>query len=104
VAAGPDALWATALTVPDDASGLAFLELTRRGADAVDETTITLSAGEQNDERQKRLELAQFERFAAACASVPAGAPRQPDQPEPDIVPDGPRGGITITDVQPSGE
>jgi hypothetical protein len=57
-------------------------------------------------EAQKRDELAQFERFAAACASVPVCASRQPGEPEPDIVLDCSKGliGIELTDLLPSGD
>jgi hypothetical protein len=54
---------------------------------------------------QKRDELAQFRRFAAACACVPSGEWRQPSEPAPDVVVDGPAGeiGIELTELDPSG-
>jgi hypothetical protein len=56
-------------------------------------------------ERQKQDELEQFQRFAAVCAVVPRCPPRQPKEPEPDIVLDcsGGRIGIELTDLLPSG-
>ena len=48
--------------------------------------------------------MAQFERFATACALVPAGPRVQPDPPEPDVVagPPGKQVGVELTDLQPT--
>jgi len=56
--------------------------------------------------RQKRDELLQYERFAAACTSVPTCPLQQPNEPEPDIVLDCPGGrvGVELTELQPSGD
>lgn len=55
---------------------------------------------------QKAYELAQFQRFSAACHCVPTGEWDQPREPEPDLVVKSTGGhiGVELTELHPSSE